>query len=90
MNKLYTAIVLYAAPFAVLAQDAPPDGWDMDKVVTAVVVAVIAFVGGYVLKGLHALEKFVAGTKTQADDAVLKAVKEQVAKWLSENPQAKK
>lgn len=81
MKKLIAAVAMFAMPFAALAQDVPAEGWDMDKVITAVVVAVLAFVGGWVLKGLQSLEKFVASTKTQADDEVLKKVKEVLASW---------
>lgn len=81
MKKLIAAVAMFAMPFAVLAQDVPDTGWDVDQIITAVVVAVLAFVGGWLMKGLQALEKFVASTKTQADDEVLKKVKEVLAGW---------
>ena len=53
----------------------------LTTIITAVVVAVLAFVGGWLMKGLQSLEKFVASTATKADDEVLKKVKEVLANW---------
>lgn len=54
---------------------------DVDAIVTAVVVAVLGFAAGWLLKGLGSLEKMVLESKTKADDEILKKVKEVLADW---------
>ncbi len=54
---------------------------DVDAIVTAVVVAVLGFAGGWVMKGLNGIEKIVAETKTKADDEILAKMKAVLAEW---------
>lgn len=55
---------------------------DVDAIVTAVVVAVLGFVAGWMLKGLGSLEQWVLASKTKADDEILKKIKEVLADWV--------
>lgn len=54
---------------------------DVDQIITAVVVAVLGFAGGWIMKGLGSLEQMVLKSTTKADDEVLKKLKEVLADW---------
>ena len=85
MNKYLTAAVLFAAPLAVLAQDVPPDqGSTLEQIIIAVVVGVSAFVAGWIVKGVHAIETLVLNSSNKVDDKVLEVVKKALADALGQ------
>ena len=83
MKKYLTAAVLFAAPLAVMAQDVPAEGSTVEKLAIAVVVGIAGFLTGWVVKGVHAVEKMVANSQNKIDDKVLEVVTNAIKSALS-------
>lgn len=88
MNKYLIGAAVSLLPVVTFAQDVPAEGSTLEQIIVAVVVGVSAFVAGWIVKGVSAVEKMVLSSSNKVDDKVLEIVKKALNEAL--NPQAKK